>query len=108
MMNVLRNHVQLIGQLGKDIELRRASDGTFLARGVLKTREIYRDEDGEKTVDTQWHKLVGWGSVAEMMHATLSEGTPVAIQGRLVHRTFVQNENKVNWTEVVVREFLRM
>lgn len=108
MMNVLRNHVQLIGQLGKNIELRQASDGTYLARGVLKTREVYRDDAGEKTVDTQWHKLVGWGTIAEMMHATLSEGASVAIQGRLVHRTFVQNERKVNWTEVVVREFLQM
>jgi single-strand DNA-binding protein len=107
-MNVLRNHVQLIGQLGQDIELRRASDGSFLARGVLKTREIYRDDRGEKTVDTQWHKLVGWGRIAEMMHATLCEGASVAIQGRLVHRTYLQDNQKINRTEVIVREFLQM
>ena len=108
MMNLLRNHVQLIGQLGRDIELRRASDGSFLARGVLKTREIYRDDRGEKTIDTQWHKLVGWGAVAEMMHATLREGASVAIQGRLVHRTYLRDKQKVNRTEVIVREFLQM
>jgi single-strand DNA-binding protein len=107
-MNVLRNHVQLIGRLGQDIELRQMSDGTYLARGILKTREIYRDDAGEKTVDTQWHKLVGWGRVAEMMHATLAKDASVAIQGRLVHRTFERDQRKVNWTEVMVREFLQM
>lgn len=108
-MNQLRNHVQLIGNLGKDVELKQLRDGKAIARAVIATKEIYRNANGEKVVDVQWHNLVGWGKVAEIMPVLLKKGKQVAVQGKLAHRSFLDKEGKKRYvSEVIVSEFMPM
>ncbi len=106
-MNNLRNHVQLIGNLGKDIDYKRLGEGKSIARATLATREVFRNKQGEKVVDVQWHNLVGWDSIAEIMQVLLKKGKQVAIQGKLAHRSFEGKDGKKRHiTEVIVSEFM--
>ena len=106
-MNQLRNHVQLIGNIGKDVECRKLESGQTIARALIATKEVYRNSAGERVVDTQWHRLVGWGKVAEMMPVLLKKGKQVAVQGKLTHRSFEGKDGqKRRISEVIVSEFM--
>lgn len=106
-MNTIRNRVQLIGNLGKDVELKKTESGSSFARASIATKDVYKNSHGEKVIDTQWHQVVGWGKVAENMVTLMKRGAEVAIIGKLRHRTFQDAEgiNK-NISEIVVNEFL--
>ncbi len=106
-MNNLRNRVQLIGNLGRDVELKSLDNGRVMARAGIATREVYRNEAGEKTVEVQWHQLVAWGKLAEMMHVMGKKGKEIAVQGKLTHRKYEDKDGIVRYTsEVVVSEFM--
>jgi len=108
-MNNLRNKVQLIGNLGKDIEWKQLDNGNSIARATIATKEIYKNADGEKVVDVQWHNLVGWGKVAEIMNVILKKGKEVAVQGKLTHRTYEDKDGQKRYiSEVIVSEFMPM
>ena len=108
-MNTLRNHVQLIGNVGKDIELKTVANGNFVARFPVATNEYYKNNKGEKIQDTQWHNVVIWGKQAELASKLLQKGTEVCLQGKLVHRTYDDAEgNKRYVSEINVNEFLKI
>jgi len=89
-MYALKNKVQLIGNLG--------------AKPAIKETENTR---GEKVTDTQWHRVVAWGRIAEIAEKYLDKGREVAIEGKLINRTFNDKEgNKKYITEVQVIEIL--
>ncbi len=106
-MNNLRNHVQLIGNLGKEIEFKQLGEGKSIARATIATREVFKNKNGEKVVDVQWHNLVGWDSIAEIMQVLLKKGKQVAVQGKLAHRTFEGKDGRKRYvSEVIVSEFM--
>jgi single-strand DNA-binding protein len=108
-MNSIRNKVQLIGNLGKDPELKTFENGKLQTRFSLATKETYRDSDGKKVEDTQWHNLVAWGGMAKTIQKYLNKGSEVAVEGRLVHRTYDDKEGKkCFFTEVVVGDIVMM
>ncbi len=108
-MNTLKNSVQLIGNLGKDVELVKFENGNQLAKMSLATNEYYRNKEGEKVEETQWHNIVAWGKKAEVMAKLLKKGSEIAIQGKLTHRTFEDKEGMTKYfTEVVVHDFLKI
>ena len=106
-MNNLRNKVQLIGNLGKDVEFKELENGNAIARVTIATKEVYQNPKGEKIVDLQWHNLVGWGKVAEIMQVLLKKGKEVAVQGKLTHRSFEDKEGRKRYiSEIIVKEFM--
>ena len=108
-MNTIKNSVQLIGHLGKDIELLQFDNGSKLAKVVLATNEFFRDTNGEKRKETQWHNITAWGKLAESMSATLAKGHEVALQGKLVYRTYEDKSGTTRYVaEVVAQEFFRI
>ncbi len=108
-MNNLRNNVQLIGNLRKDVDFKQLDNGNAIARVIIATKEVYKKNDGEKQVDTQWHQLVGWGKVAEIMQVLLTKGKEVAIKGKLSHRSYIDKTGEKRFrSEVVVSEFMLM
>ena len=94
MMNTIKNTVQLIGNLGKDVDLVKFENGNQLAKMSLATNDYYRNKEGEKVEETQWHNLVAWGKKAEVMARILKKGNEVAIQGKLTHRTYEDKDGK--------------
>ena len=108
-MYALRNKVQLIGNLGKTPEVRTTESGKKWARFSLATNESYRNAKGEKVTETQWHNLVAWGKVAEIVEKYLEKGKEVAIEGKLVSRSYNDKDgNKKYTTEVLVSELLML
>ena len=105
-MNNLRNRVQLIGNLGMDPEIKEIN-GKSMAKFSLATSETYKNNEGNKITDTQWHNLVVWGNQVNIAQKYLKKGQEVAIEGKLVHRSFDGKDgNKKYISEIVVNEIL--
>lgn len=105
-MSNLRNKVQLIGNTGNDPEIQNLESGK-LAKFSLATNESYKNDKGEKVTDTQWHNVIAWGKTAEIIEKYVTKGKEVAIEGKLVHRSYDdKNGDKKYYTEVVVNELL--
>lgn len=108
-MNTLRNQVQLIGNLGQDLDFKSFENGSSLAKAPLATNEYYKNDRGEKIQETQWHNVVGWGKVAENMNMHLVKGDEVAVRGKLVHRKYEDAQGQTRYiSEVVVNEFMKL
>ncbi len=104
-MNSISNYVQLIGNLGREVEFKMLDNGNTLAKLSIATREVRRTQTGEKHVEVQWHTVIGWGRVADMMQVLLKKGSSVLVQGKLQHRLIGEGEQKQLRTEVVAKEF---
>jgi single-strand DNA-binding protein len=106
-MNALRNKVQLIGRLGKAVEVMTFDDGTVKARFPVATNEVFKNKEGEKVERTQWHDVVTWGGLAEVAGQHLKKGLEVAVEGRLSYRTYEDGHTRYI-TEVVANEMLML
>ena len=108
-MYALKNKVQLIGNLGNAPEVKTLESGKKMARFSVATSESYRNAKGEKVTETQWHNLVAWGKVADIVEKYLTKGKEVAIEGKLVNRSYNDKDgNKKYITEVQVNELLML
>jgi single-strand DNA-binding protein len=108
-MNTLRNKVQLIGNLGQDPEIRTFDNGRAVARFSLATTDSYRDAEGKKITETQWHNLIAWGNLAKIIQKYLIKGSEVAVEGKLTHRSFEDKEGKKRYyTEVVLTDMVML
>ncbi len=108
-MNKLRNKVQLIGHVGQKPEVKHLESGKTVANLSIATNESYRDAKGEKVENTYWHNLVAWGKTAELIEKYVDKGSEIAIEGKLINRSYENKDNiKVYITEVVVSDILLM
>jgi single-strand DNA-binding protein len=106
-MYALKNKVQLIGNLGADPDIRSTDEGKKWAKFSMATDESYKNSNGEKVTETQWHNLVAWGKVAEIVERFLNKGSEVAVEGKLVHRNYTDKDGiKKYISEVHVNELL--
>ncbi|RLD19102.1 MAG: single-stranded DNA-binding protein [Bacteroidetes bacterium] len=106
-MNNLRNRVQLIGNIGKEPEVKTFDSGKTKASFSLATSESYTDSDGKKVTDTQWHQIVAWGNTANYIESYLDKGNRIAVDGKLVHRSYNDKDGTTKYiTEVLVSEVL--
>ena len=106
-MKNLRNRVQLIGNIGKEPEVKTFDSGKTKASFSLATSESYTDTEGKKVTDTQWHQIVAWGNTANYIESYLEKGNRIAVDGKLVHRSYNDKDGVVKYiTEVLVNEIL--
>jgi single-strand DNA-binding protein len=106
-MNTLRNRVQLIGNLGTNPELKELNKGAKVARLSLATNETYKNNKGEKVTETFWHNLVAWGKTAEIADKILKKGCEVAIEGKLINRSYEAKDGTTRYiTEVQISEIV--
>ena len=102
------NKVMLIGNLGKDPEIRVSPQtGKKAVSFSLATSRRYRDNNGEQKEDTQWHNIVGWGKIADVVEQLgIRKGTSLYVEGRLTNRSWTdQNGQKRYTTEVALDTF---
>ncbi len=103
----LRNKVQLIGNLGNDPEIITLDSGKKLAKFSIATNETYKNAQGEKVTDTQWHNLIAWNKTADIIEQYVTKGKEIAIEGKLTSRSYEDKEGVKRYvTEVVVNELL--
>lgn len=108
-MNTLRNKVQLIGNLGNDPEIINLESGRTLAKFSIATNETFKNADGEKVTETQWHNIVAWGKTAQIIEKYVTKGKEVAIEGKLTNRSYETKEGDKRYvTEVVCNELLML
>jgi single-strand DNA-binding protein len=95
------NKVILIGNLGRDPELRHTQNGQAVANFSLATTENWTDKSGERQERTEWHRIVAWGRTGELCAQYLSKGRTAYIEGRLQTREWEDREgNKRTTTEI--------
>lgn len=106
-MSTLKNHVQLIGNVGQEPTITNLESGKKVARFSLATNENYKDSKGEKQTDTNWHTVVAWGKVAEIIEKYVVKGKEVGISGKLKTRSYETEEGNQRYvTEVEANEIL--
>jgi len=100
------NKVILIGHLGKDPEVRHLENGTAVANFTLATSESYKDKQGNRIDQTEWHNVVVWRGLAEVAEKFLKKGSQVYVEGKLRTRSWEdQTGNKRYTTEIVADNF---
>ncbi|WP_031427111.1 single-stranded DNA-binding protein [Flavimarina sp. Hel_I_48] len=106
-MSTLRNKVQLIGNLGSDPEILNLDSGSKLAKFSLATNESYKNKNGERVTDTQWHNVVAWGKTAELIETYVTKGKEIAIDGKLTSRSYETASGEKRYiTEIVCNELV--
>jgi|TARA_R100000501_G_C2621462_1_gene114683 single-strand DNA-binding protein len=100
------NKVIIVGNLGHDPQLRQMENGTEIATFSVATSEKWKDKNGEKQSKTEWHKIVAFGKVAEIIGKYLAKGSKVYIEGKLQTRSWEDDAgNKKYTTEIVMNGF---
>ena len=108
-MNRINNTVNLIGNLGMDPEIKSFDGGKTLARFSVATSSYYKNKDGEKVEEAQWHNVVAWGKTAQIVEKYLKKGSKVAIEGSLKNRQYETASGEKKYiTEVVAHELLML
>ncbi|WP_353147535.1 single-stranded DNA-binding protein [Flavobacterium sp.] len=103
----MKNRVQLIGHVGQEPEIKNLEEGKKLANISVATNEVYYRENGDKVEQTQWHRVTAWGKTAEIIERFVTKGKEIAIEGKLIHRSYEdKNGEKRFITEVVANEIL--
>ena len=106
-MNTLKNRVQLIGNLGQDPESKTLESGKKMVRFTLATSDSFKNGEGQKVSETTWHNVVAWNSLAEIAGKYLKKGGQVAIEGRIVYRSYEDKSGVTKYvTEIVANELL--
>ncbi len=80
--------------------------GKTLAKINLATNDVYKDSEGKKVTETQWHNLIIWGPQAKTAQKYLKKGSEIAVDGKLVHRNYENKDGVKKYvTEIIVSEF---
>lgn len=107
MANRSLNRVELIGNLTRDPELRYTPTGTAVCTFGLATTRTWTTAEGEKKEETQFHRIVAWNKLAELVGQLLKKGQRVYVEGRLTYRTVTDKQgNQKMVTEIVLDDFI--
>jgi len=103
-MTSLKNSVQLIGRLGNEPQIKTFESGKKMATFSIATNEKYTNNKGEKVEDTQWHNVVVWGKKVEIVENYLVKGSEIALEGKLVNKSYEKNGETRYSTEINLNE----
>jgi single-strand DNA-binding protein len=103
------NKVILVGNLGRDPEVRYSPNGQAVANVTIATSESWKDKNtGEKQERTEWHRIVFWGKLAEIAGEYLKKGSQIYVEGRLQTRKWTDKEGHEKYTTEVVANEMQM
>lgn len=102
------NKVILIGNLGRDPEVRYLPDGGAVTNVSVATTDSWKDKNGEKQEKTEWHRVAFFGKLAEIAGEYLKKGSQVYIEGKLTTRKWQDKEGKDRYTTEIVADRMQM
>ena len=102
------NKVQLIGNLGKDPEIRYTPEGKQLAKFSMAINRSYKNKEGETIDDTQWFNIEAWTGLAKVIEEYLKKGDRVYIEGRLKTESYDKDGETKYFTKIVARELIML
>ncbi len=96
------NRVILVGNVGKETEVKKLADGTAVVQVSLATTETFQLKDGTKSSSTQWHTVVLWRGLAELAGRFIKKGSLVLVEGRIMYRKYEDRDGVMRYkTEIV-------
>ena len=99
------NKVILVGNLGKDPEVRHLDGGNSVANFTLATNEYYKDKQGTRIERTEWHNVAAWRGLAELAEKYLKKGSQVYVEGKLRTRQYQDKDQQTRYiTEIIAEE----
>lgn len=102
------NKVILLGHLGKDPEIRAMETGRRVANFTLATSESYKDKNGERVENTEWHNVVFWGPVTEVIEKYVKKGTQIYVEGKLRTRSYETKEGVKKYTTEILGDTITL
>jgi single-strand DNA-binding protein len=102
------NKVILVGNLGKDPEVRHLEGGAVVAKFPLATSETYKTKDGQRAEQTEWHNIVMWRGLAESAERFLKKGSLVYIEGKIRTRTWDDKDGNKRYATEIVADTMTM
>ena len=102
------NKVILIGNLGKDPEVRYLDSGVAVANLSLATSENYKNKDGERVTQTEWHEVVLWRGLAEVAEKYLKKGSSIYVEGKLRTNKWVDKDENTRYKTEILADKLTM
>lgn len=103
------NKIMVIGNLGRDPEMRYTPSGRPVTTFSLATNRSWKTSDGERRNETEWFSIVAWGNLAEICNKFLSKGKQIYIEGRVQTRHWEDDDgNKHETTEIVAKEMIML
>ncbi|MFY8000594.1 MAG: single-stranded DNA-binding protein [Candidatus Kapaibacteriota bacterium] len=100
------NRVLLIGNVGKDPEIRYTTSGVPVATFALATSEMWKDKDGVPQERTDWHNVVAWRKLAEIIQEIVKKGSRLLVEGKIQNRSYEKNGEKRFITEILAENIL--
>ncbi len=100
------NKVILVGNLGRDPEIRTIESGAKVASFSIATTETYKDREGNKQEQTEWHRIVAWRGLADIIERYVRKGSKLYIEGKLTTRSYETDGVTKYITEVSARDML--
>ncbi len=95
----------LVGNLGKDPEVRHLEGGTSVAHFTLATNEYYKDKQGNRVERTEWHNISAWRGLAELAEKYLKKGSQIYVEGKLRTRQYQDKDQQTRYiTEIIAEE----
>ncbi len=95
------NRVILVGNLGRDAEIRYTANGNAVATLSVATTDVWKDKDGQKQEKTEWHRVILWGKSAESLTQYLLKGKQIAVEGKLETRSWEDKDGQKKYTTEV-------
>lgn len=103
------NKVILIGNLGQDPKTKHFENDSQVSTFSIATSKKWKDKDGEKKEETQWHNIVAWRGLSKVAEKYLHKGDKVAIEGEIVYRKYEDKEGVTRYaTDIVAREMMML
>jgi single-strand DNA-binding protein len=102
------NKAILVGNLGRDPEIRTLEGGVTVARFTLATSESYKDKTGQRVEKTEWHNIVLWRGLAEVAEKYLRKGQQVYIEGRITNRSYQDKDGTQKYFTEIVADNMTM
>ena len=102
------NKVILVGNVGRDPELRYTASGTAVANFSLATSRRWRDRDGNRKEETEWHRVVAWARTAEIVNQYAGKGRQLFVEGRLQTRQWEDRDGNTRYTTEVVADNIQL
>ncbi|MEY4110516.1 MAG: hypothetical protein RLZZ46_871 [Bacteroidota bacterium] len=102
------NKVILIGNLGRDPEIRHTDGGAIVANFPLATTEYYKDKNGQRQEQTEWHQIVAWRSQAEYAQKYLKKGFTLMVEGKIRTRSWEDKERVKRYTTEIIADSFQL
>jgi single-strand DNA-binding protein len=102
------NKAILVGNVGKDPEVRHLEGGTSVARFTLATSETYKNKSGELVTNTEWHNIVAWRQLADLAEKYIRKGRQLYVEGKITNRQYDDKDGNKRYISEIVADNIRL